>query len=139
MGYWWTTNWRRRAKRAQARRLHPTSKFRPVLEYLESRTVPSSFQGLGQMPGASAATGGTAALGISGDGNVIVGYGWVPSSLPGGFAQQAFRWTPTGGYQLLGDLGSGTSIADAASFDGSVVVGESPPAGAIFGSFRWTA
>jgi probable HAF family extracellular repeat protein len=51
----------------------------------------------------------------------------------------AFRWTVTGGYQLLGDLGGGTSTADAASFDGSVVVGESPPKGAIFGSFRWTA
>jgi probable HAF family extracellular repeat protein len=105
-----------------------------MLECLQSRDVPSSFQGLGQMPGASAATGGTAALGISGDGNVIVGYGWVSSS-----NQEAFRWTVTGGYQLLGDLGSGTSVADAASFDGSVVVGQSPPKGAIFGSFRWTA
>jgi probable HAF family extracellular repeat protein len=109
-----------------------------MLAAAAQKTGPS-FQGLGQMPGASAATGGTAAFGISGDGNVIVGYGWVPSSLPGGFAQQAFRWTPTGGYQRLGDLGGGTSIADAASFDGSVVVGESPPPGAIFGSFRWTA
>jgi hypothetical protein len=32
----------------------------------------------------------------------------------------------------------GASIADAASFDGSVV-GESPPTGATFGALRWTA
>jgi probable HAF family extracellular repeat protein len=102
------------------------------LECLESRAVPSSFQGLGEMPGSTA--GGSAALGISGDGKTIVGYGWVSSS-----NQEAFRWTTTGGYQVLGDLGSGTSTADAASFNGSVVVGESPPKGGIFGSFRWTA
>lgn len=101
----------------------------------------ASFQGLGQMPGVVIQPGtcGTQAFGISGDGNVIVGAGCVPSSLPGGFADQAFRWTVTGGYQRLGDLGGGTSDAYAASFDGSVVVGESPPPGAIFGSFRWTA
>ena len=45
-----------------------------MLAAFAQKTGPS-FQGLGQIPGASAATGGTAALGISGDGNVIVGYG----------------------------------------------------------------
>jgi probable HAF family extracellular repeat protein len=103
-----------------------------MLAAVAQKTGPS-FRGLGQMPGASTATGGTAALGISGDGNVIVGYGWVSTG-----NQQAFRWTPTHGYQRLGDLGGGMSIADDASFDGSVVVGESPPPGAIFGFFRWT-
>lgn len=105
-----------------------------------SPSVKATFQGLGQMPGVVIQAGqcGTQAFGISGDGSVIVGAGCVPSSQPGGFAQQAFRWTATGGYQRLGDLGSGTSSADAASFDGSVVVGQSPPSGAIFGSFRWT-
>src|SRR5438105_845728 len=82
----------------------------------KSQTPGASFQGLGQMPGAT--TGGTSAFGISGDGSVIVGAGWVSS-----FEQEAFRWTLTGGYQLLGDLGGGNSIADAASLDGSVVVG----------------
>jgi len=100
----------------------------------------ASFQGLGQMPGVVIQPGscGTQAFGISGDGNVIVGAGCV-SSPSGGTADQAFRWTAAGGYQRLGDLGGGTSDAYAASFDGSVVVGESPPPGAIFGSFRWTA
>jgi hypothetical protein len=110
----------------------------------KSKPPPSStasFQGLGQMPGVVIQPGscGTQAFGISGDGNVIVGAGCVPSSLPGGTADEAFRWSVTGGYQRLGDLGGGSSDAYAASFDGSVVVGESPPAGAVFGSFRWTA
>ncbi|PYL58153.1 MAG: hypothetical protein DMF30_03635 [Verrucomicrobia bacterium] len=106
-----------------------------------ARNIRARFQGLGQMPGVVIQPGecGTQAFGISGDGNVIVGAGCVPSSQPGGFVDQAFRWTVTGGYQLLGDLGSGISDAYAASFDGSVVVGSSPPPGAFFGSFRWTA
>jgi probable HAF family extracellular repeat protein len=105
-----------------------------------SQTARASFQGLGQMPGVVIQPGscGTQAFGISGDGNVIVGAGCVPSP-SGGFEDQAFRWTVTGGYEPLGDLGGGSSDAYAASFDGSVVVGESPPPGATFGSFRWTA
>jgi len=100
----------------------------------------ASFHGLGQMPGVVIQAGscGTQAFGISGDGNVIVGAGCAPSP-SGGFADQAFLWTAAGGYQGLGDLGGGISDAYAASLDGSVVVGESPPPGASFGSFRWTA
>jgi probable HAF family extracellular repeat protein len=106
------------------------------LAFGKSKPPPSSgasFQGLGQMPGVAIQPGscGTQAFGISGDGNVIVGAGCVGND-------EAFRWTVTGGYQRLGDLGGGSSDAYAASFDGSVVVGESPPPGAVFGSFRWT-
>src|SRR5262245_66412327 len=88
------------------------------------------------MPGVIVQPGscGTQALGMSGDGNVIVGAGCVASG-----NDEAFRWTRGGGYQPLGDLGGGSSDAYAASFDGSVVVGEAPPSGAVFGSFRWTA
>ena len=86
------------------------------------------------MPGVVIQPGscGTQAFGISGAGNVIVGAGCVGND-------EAFRWTVTGGYQRLGDLGGGSSDAYAASFDGSVVVGEAPPPGAVFGSFRLTA
>jgi probable HAF family extracellular repeat protein len=86
------------------------------------------------MPGASAATGGTAAFGISGNGNVIVGAGGVSSS-----QQEAFRWTAAGGYHVLGDLGGGNSDARAASFDGSVVVGQSLDANQVNRAYRWTA
>ena len=91
----------------------------------------ASFQGLGQMPGSSC---GTQALGISGDGSVIVGAGCVSSG-----NNEAFRWTAAGGYQVLGDLGGGSSDARAASFDGSVVVGQSIDTSGTPRAYRWTA
>jgi uncharacterized membrane protein len=94
----------------------------------------ASFQGLGQMPGSSC---GTQALGISGDGSVIVGAGCVSSG-----NSEAFRWTAAGGYQVFGDLGGGSSDARAASFDGSVgsvVVGQSIDTSGIPRAYRWTA
>jgi probable HAF family extracellular repeat protein len=92
---------------------------------LEGQTTPvASFHGLGQMPGASPS--GTYAGGISGDGTTVVGYGWV-----NGNTTHAFRWTAPAGYEVIG---AGTdSRALAASFDGSVVVGQ-----ANFRAFRWT-
>jgi len=82
----------------------------------------ATFQGLGQMPGVVIQAGscGTQALGISGDGSVIVGAGCISST-----NNEAFRWTVAGGYQRLGDLGGGNSDARATSFNGSVVVGQS--------------
>ncbi len=96
----------------------------------------ASFQGLGQMPGVVIQPGacGTQALGISGDGSVIVGAGCVSSA-----NNEAFRWTAAGGYQRLGDLGGGSSDARAASFDGSVVVGQSTDASGTPRAYRWTA
>jgi len=83
------------------------------------------------MPGSSC---GTQALGISGDGSVIVGAGCVSSG-----HNEAFRWTAAGGYQVLGDLGGGSSDARAASLDGSVVVGQSTDASGTPRAYRWTA
>lgn len=107
-----------------------------------SGTTSSSptFQGLGQMQGVVIQAGqcGTQALGISGDGSSIVGFGCVPSSTRGN-ADQAFRWTVSGGYQRLGDLGGGSSDALAASLDGSAVVGESTDSTGTNQGFRWTA
>ncbi len=83
------------------------------------------------MPGSSC---GTQALGISGDGSVIVGAGCVSSG-----NNEAFRWTAAGGYQVLGDLGGGSSDARAASFDGSVVGGQSIDTSGTPRAYRWTA
>ena len=89
-----------------------------------ARNMRARFHGLGQMPGVVIQPGecGTQAFGISGDGSVIVGAGCLGNG-PSGLVQEAFRWTVAGGYERLGDLGGGNSIAEAASFDGSVVVG----------------
>src|SRR5207302_1664931 len=76
-----------------------------------ARNIRARFQGLGQMPGVVIQPGecGTQAFGISGDGNVIVGAGCVPSSQPGGFVDQAFRWTVAGGnawWKTSGETGN---------------------------------
>lgn len=84
----------------------------------------ASFRGLGPMPGAS--PNGTYASGISGDGSTVVGYGWVNGAIT-----HAFRWTASDGYEVIG-AGS-DSRALAASFDGSVVVGQ-----ANLRAFRWS-
>jgi probable HAF family extracellular repeat protein len=65
---------------------------------------------------------------------VIVGAGCVSSS-----NNEAFRWTVSGGYQPLGNLGGGNSDARAASFDGSVVVGQSRDSSGTDRAYRWTA
>lgn len=82
-------------------------------------------------PGAGAES---RALGVSGNGSVIVGYSSSDSGL------QAFRWTAAGGFQGLGDLPGGEfkSFAFGVSHDGSTVVGSG--SGATGPSpFRWTA
>jgi len=102
----------------------------------------TGFQALGQMPGAAM---GTDASGISGDGSTIAGYGWLCDTFfpngtcSGSSTVQAFRWTPAGGYQLLGKPGSSAFYgAGAVSYDGSVIVGEHPLPNQ-FAAFRWTA
>ena len=94
-------------------------------------TAAGGMQGLGHLPG-----GGLigVALGVSGDGSVIVG---TSDSASGG---QAFRWTAAGGMQGLGDLPGGwfQSEAHAASGDGSVVVGYGTSASGNQ-AFRWTS
>ncbi|MCZ6698278.1 MAG: PEP-CTERM sorting domain-containing protein, partial [Planctomycetota bacterium] len=91
----------------------------------------ASFQGLGDLPGASF---DSMAFAVSADGSTVVGRGLVPA----GF--EAFRWTQAGGMVGLGDLPGGSFRSDAfgVSADGSVVVGASPSAFSVPEAFRWT-
>ncbi len=103
----------------------------------------ASFQGLGQMPGGWPAAG-TYASAISGDGSTIMGYGWV--CFNGGTkcntsgSVQAYRWTVSGGFQVLGNKGNSDFFgAGAVSNNGSVIVGEHPLPNNNSEAFRWTA
>jgi probable HAF family extracellular repeat protein len=78
----------------------------------------------------------TWALGVSGDGSVVVGVGNAASG------QEAFRWTSSSGMGHLGDLAGDifNSGAEAVSADGSIVVGfgtasQNPDGQAV----RWTS
>jgi probable HAF family extracellular repeat protein len=95
-------------------------------------TAVPSFAGLGPMP--IDYGGGTYANGLSGDGSTVVGYAWID-----GANTRPFRWTAAGGYQDLGNLGADSSNGRAydASFDGSVVVGQTSSTSGITG-FRWS-
>lgn len=70
---------------------------------------------------------------VSGDGSVIVGYGFSANGT------EAFRWTQEGGYEMLGDLPGGQfrSEAYAVSDDGTTVVGYSESSRGSE-AFRWT-
>lgn len=63
--------------------------------------------------------------GISGDGNVIVGYGQTGTIGNNQLAiQDAFRWAEGTGFQFLPKMaGFEQIVANAANFDGSVIVG----------------
>ena len=103
-----------------------------------------SFQGLGQMPGATFA-GGTYSSAISGDGSTIMGYGWVcangQTKCNTSSTVQAYRWTLAGGFQILGSRGNSDFFgAGAVSNDGSAIAGEHPIGNSTrFEAFRWTA
>lgn len=90
-----------------------------------------SFVPLGDLPGGTLSS---RAVGISGDGSVVVGQGTSASG------SEAFRWTSDGGMVGLGDLGGGVfySAAIRTSADGSVVVGISESASGTE-AFRWTS
>ena len=74
------------------------------------------------------------ALGVSGDGSVIVG---ESNSASG---NEAFRWTAASGMVGLGELPGGNfaSTAFGVSGDGAVVVGQDSTATAFLEAFRWT-
>lgn len=83
--------------------------------------------------GALISGGQSQALGISGDGTIVVG---ESSSVSG---VQAFRWTKDTGMVGLGDLpgGSYRSLARGISLDGSTIVGDSI-SGSGVEAFKWT-
>jgi Tol biopolymer transport system component/uncharacterized membrane protein len=80
---------------------------------------------------------GTRALGISADGEFIVGSSY---DALGGTIGHAVRWNAAGVPEDLGDLPGGTvnATAIAASADGSAVTGTSSSASGVE-AFRWTA
>jgi probable HAF family extracellular repeat protein len=88
-------------------------------------TTAGGLNGLGFRPGQEV----SGAYGISADGKVIVGQAPL----------RPFRWTATAGMTDLGDLPGGDAFgsANAASADGSVVVGYST-SGSGLEAFRWT-
>lgn len=87
-------------------------------------TAAGGLQDLGTLPGST----GSDALGVSGDGAVVVG------SAATAQGSLAWIWDATAGLRSLGTLGAGTSnAATAVSRDGLVVVGYSG-----HHAFRWT-
>jgi probable HAF family extracellular repeat protein len=96
-------------------------------------TSDGGMVGLGDLPGGSF---DSAALGVSGDGSVIVGYGVSDSG------RQPIRWTSDGGMMGLGSLHGGFNSFGAAvgvSDDGSIVVGSIELGPSSVGAFYWTA
>jgi autotransporter-associated beta strand protein/probable HAF family extracellular repeat protein len=97
-------------------------------------TSPTNIVSLGTLPG----SGGSRALGVSGDGSVVVGQSYFSSSE----TYKAFRWTASTGMTGLGTLpGDNGSAANAISADGSVIVGFSYNIATNPGpqaAFRWT-
>ena len=87
-----------------------------LLSVITTEVNGASFNGLGDLPGGYTES---MAMGISADGNVVVGRA---ESVHG---TEAFRWTQATGMEGLGDLGGADfiSIANGASADGSVIVG----------------
>ncbi len=80
------------------------------------------------------AFGQSEAIGVSGDGNVVVGAWGDPSFTPA----RAFRWTAGTGMQDLGTLGGAWSEAWAADLEGTLVVGWAERSTGNWGAFRWT-
>lgn len=95
-------------------------------------TADSGMTALGVLPGAPSSPT-TFGLGMSGDGNVIVGQGQGPNG------PEAFRWTQDGGMVGLGYLqGGADSFARDASVDGRVIVGYAASSEGVRAT-RWTA
>jgi probable HAF family extracellular repeat protein len=89
------------------------------------------MQAMGEIPGGT----GSEALGLSPDGSVATGDGYIDVSLS---AFHAFRWTAAGGMQDLGVLAGGlNSQGRAISADNSVIVGTSDSTMGAH-AFLWT-
>lgn len=89
----------------------------------------ADFRSVGFLPGGN----GASALGVSGDGNWVVGLATSSSGT------QAYRWSLPLGIQGLGDLDGGafSSVAYGISRNGRVVVGSGTRDG-FSEAFRWT-
>jgi uncharacterized membrane protein len=97
------------------------------------------------LPSLAGEQGRSWVYGISGDGLTVVGSSYLQSESSGG---EAFRWTASESMVGLGflggfDDGEDWSSARAASYDGSVIVGNganSSPSGSYrdYQAFRWT-
>ena len=111
----------------------------------------ATFQGLGDLSGGIFQS---LAYGVSGDGQVVVGYSKSDGAGTGTSNMEAFRWTASGGMVGLGVIDNTPpihhwgSVAYAISEDGSVIVGgarsyDSDNRAGIYAywleGFRWTA
>lgn len=78
------------------------------------------------------------ALGVSGDGNVVVGFG--ERGQGGAEVQEAFRWTRARNYEMLGRPRPESihSQAHAANRDGSIIVGDAFTAFGTYDAVVWT-
>src|SRR5262249_3158263 len=91
----------------------------------------SGMQDIGDIPGGT----GSEALGLSPDGSVATGDGYIDASLN---SFHAFRWTAASGMQDLGVLPGGlNSQGRAISADNSIIVGTSDSATGAH-AFVWT-
>ena len=100
-----------------------------------------SFSGLGYLPG-SPPTGQSEATGISGNGNVIVGFSSVALSPQGNNRTEPFRIVGAGPMTSLGRLPTTRdrlTQATGTNGDGSVVVGWDQRAPTGISAWRWTS
>ncbi len=106
-----------------------------VFRWTSNGSGGGTMQDLGHLPGPFATD--SLAFGLSADGLVVVGSSQASNN------DQAFRWTSAGGMQDIGFAltgGEGSSEADAANADGSVVVGyASIPGADDLHAFMWTS
>ena len=96
-------------------------------------TSSTGMVGLGDFPDSNLNPNGRGsyALGVSGDGSIVVGSGSSPDAIP----VQAFRWTDSTGIAGIGYLTAEPySEAAAISADGTTIVGT----GRSYEAFRWT-
>lgn len=81
-------------------------------------TASSTWTSLGSL-GASSDGSASSGWGISGDGNMVVGLGWINAG-----SAHAINWTAGSGVADMGSTVAGRSTrANAANYDGSVIVG----------------
>ncbi len=92
------------------------------------------LQDLGLLPGEQRSFG----HGVSGNGDVVVGY--AEHGTLGYFTGEAFRWTPTSGMTGLGHLTPSSLLSDArgVSRDGATIVGLNIDENLTFRAFKWT-